>query len=68
MTADELRSALDDLGWSQADLARRLSEASGAPVAATTIWRYAAGKTLIQPGVAAYLRLAVEVKGQGVKR
>jgi transcriptional regulator with XRE-family HTH domain len=67
MTPAELRAILAELDWSQVALARRLAAAGGAPVAATTIWRYMAGKTAIPPGVAAYLRLACKAAQRGIK-
>ena len=62
MDAQEFKAILDQLGWKQADLARRLSEASGESVPATTINRWAQGTTRVHPGVAAYLRLALKIK------
>ena len=62
MDAEEFKAILNQLGWKQADLARRLSEASGETVAATTVNRWALGKARVHPGVAAYLRLALKVK------
>ena len=67
MTPEEMRAALADLGWSQADLARRLSEKSDEPVAATTIWRYVSGRSKIPAGLAAYLRLAVRARRVGIE-
>ena len=67
MTPEEMRATLADLGWSQADLARRLSEESDEPVAATTIWRYVSGRIKIPAGLAAYLRLAVRANRGGIE-
>lgn len=62
MDAEEFRAILDQLGWKQADLARRLSEASGETMHAQTVNRWAKGSNRVHPGVAAYLRLALEIK------
>jgi len=67
MTPEEMRETLAELGWSQAELARRLSDDGGEAVAGTTVWRYLAGKRKVPAGLAAYLRLARRVKSRGIK-
>ncbi len=66
MTASEFAGLLKALGLSQAELARRLTEAGGAAVAATTIWRYASGRSPVPGGVAAYLRLLKVAQNAGL--
>ena len=66
MTAEEFAALLKELDLPQVELARRLTEAGGAPVAPTTIWRYAAGKSAVPGGVAAYLRLLKKARAAGL--
>ena len=55
MNKDQFRAALEELGLSQAGLARRLSEAHGDRVAPVTVWRYAKGERKVPAGLAAFL-------------
>ena len=66
MTAEEFAALLKELGLPQVELARRLTEAGGSPVAPTTIWRYASGKSAVPGGVAAYLRLLKTARAAGL--
>lgn len=60
-------AALDELGLTDADLARRLSAAAGYQVRQTTLWRIRAGRTRrLSPGLAAYLQLLLALKRAGI--
>jgi ribosome-binding protein aMBF1 (putative translation factor) len=59
MTPDQMRDALRYLGWSQAELARRVR------VDPNTVSKWAQEKAPIPGTVAAYLDLAVKVKTLG---
>lgn len=55
MNKTEFRNALEELGLSQAGLARALSEAHGSKVPPQTIYMYASGRRKVPAGLAAYL-------------
>lgn len=59
MKEQEFRAILKELGLSQPKLARTIG------VDVTTVNRWATGKTRIQEGAAAYLRLLKEVRKTG---
>lgn len=56
MTAAEIRAALDDLGWSQAQFATKIG------VDANTVSKWMTGKAKPAGPAIAYLRLAVRIK------
>lgn len=56
MTPEELRKALDELGWRQADLCRKAGLHKDTP------GRWLSGKTAIPPWVPAYLGAMLEIK------
>lgn len=56
MPRNMLQDALDTLGWSQAELARRIE------VHANSVSGWMTGKTPLPGPVKAYLRLAVKAK------
>lgn len=73
MTPEDFQAALDELELRPAELARRLSQASGRQVQQTTVWRYgpkahAEGKGhSVPPGLALYLRLLLSLKRLGAQ-
>lgn len=57
MTPDELRAALDTLGWSQAEAARQLGAANR-----QTVQRWASGRVPVNPLAAAHLGTLLELR------
>lgn len=57
MSEEEFAETLRRLGLSQASLARLLDDLGERQPAATTVWRWADGRTRVPIGVGALLRL-----------
>ncbi|HYD29224.1 hypothetical protein [Brevundimonas sp.] len=67
MDKDGYAAAVDELGITDAEVARRLSIAGGYTVQQTTLWRIRIGETRrVPPALAAYLYLLLAIKRAGV--
>jgi hypothetical protein len=65
VTPDQFNSILLAIDWRKADLQRALAQASGHPVASSTMAAYAAGKAPIPAGVCLALELLHGAKLNG---